>query len=817
MDVCQDGGHKITVTGWAYDPDSPSKSINVHVCVYKADGTTLYTDQTLTADRPRSDVNNSQGITGNHGFSTVIPISDTGTYRVKVVALDYNGDGDSQIGSTTSVTVTGSSPQSSLELCQGNDGSITVRGWAFDPDEPSASIGVQVAVYQENGTTLYVPVQELVADQPRSDVNNTYQIKGNHGFSATIPVDASGVYKVKVYAVDFTNDDNLQIGSTVTVYAAKTTTVSIGNAYSYSDYSPISYRNYSLTQQIYTAGEIGMTGTITSIAFRFDQAFTMSGIQIYLKQTDKSSFNGSRDLVDVTIDDMVYQGVYSSQSDGWATINLDRPFVYDGKSNLMVCCYDPVKGNNTGPHCSQHITDDNMRVYMESDSILPDITNTINFIGSSGVSSMRNDIRFNFRIPSSAMIGDNSTGYSQYCPFSPTNNYSLSQQIYTAGEIGDKAGTISSIAFRFDQAFSIGGAQIYLIHTDKSSFTNSNDLVPFSAEDMVFKGDITAQGAGWKTILFDTPFEYDGVSNLVVCCFDPVEGNSNGNPGCSNHLTGDIQCIFHTSDNRIPGIGVQSMNIDKNTTTLRNDIQFNMEPDIFPKPANLRPDGSTTSSVTLRWDAPSGASPTHYTYQYKTSSTSWTDETSVNNTSVTVSGLTPTTAYHFRVRAYYQDSSSKYVTTTATTRHSAVVARKAIFYGEEKYVATFYEESSPCVLPEWAVAYAVSKESSTEYIFQRFGYGDDRVIPADTPVVIVADKLPSDTGDTKEIPISAHPSWVVDNRFNSLKASSSPITVTNGMIDGKTVYVLGVKNGTAAFYKFSGNTIPAGKAYLLEK
>lgn len=45
------------------------------------------------------------------------------------------------------------------------------------------------------------------------------------------------------------------------------------------------YYNYSMTQQIYTAAEIGREGYITSISFLYDysDAFTMQGVQVYLQ------------------------------------------------------------------------------------------------------------------------------------------------------------------------------------------------------------------------------------------------------------------------------------------------------------------------------------------------------------------------------------------------------------------------------------------------------------------------------------------------------------------------------------------------------
>ena len=51
-----------------------------------------------------------------------------------------------------------------------------------------------------------------------------------------------------------------------------------------------SYYNYSLTQQLYTASEIGQSGIISSIAFYNDGSEQMRNYTIFMVNTTKSSF-----------------------------------------------------------------------------------------------------------------------------------------------------------------------------------------------------------------------------------------------------------------------------------------------------------------------------------------------------------------------------------------------------------------------------------------------------------------------------------------------------------------------------------------------
>lgn len=103
--------------------------------------------------------------------------------------------------------------------------------------------------------------------------------------------------------------------------------------------------------------------------------------------------------------------------------------------------------------------------------------------------------------------------------------YSLSQQIYTSDEIG-MAGYISSIAFEYivNESFSIESVQVYMKNVSKSYFESNTDMVSLDGATKVFEGTFTVQGPGWVTIQFDTPFFYDGTSNLLLCCYDPTEG-----------------------------------------------------------------------------------------------------------------------------------------------------------------------------------------------------------------------------------------------------------------------------------------------------
>ena len=97
---------------------------------------------------------------------------------------------------------------------------------------------------------------------------------------------------------------------------------------------------YSYTQQIYTAEEIGMAGTINSItlwmygnANLYEMPF-----DIYMVETDKDEFLLTTDWETVTADDIVYSGtvtVHNTEAEAF-TFDLDTPFSYSGEGNLLI-------------------------------------------------------------------------------------------------------------------------------------------------------------------------------------------------------------------------------------------------------------------------------------------------------------------------------------------------------------------------------------------------------------------------------------------------------------------------------------------------
>ena len=181
--------------------------------------------------------------------------------------------------------------------------------------------------------------------------------------------------------------------------------------YTYANMPVVMYYNYSLTQQIYTAAELGNTaGIITSIAFdyAYTEPFSMAGMKVYMKNINKTSFDSDTDMVDLSDATMVYDGSFAASEAGWVTLQLQTPFFYNGTSNLLLCCYDPTNGYPGYDYKFRSTPADGPYCYLSyfGDNAIPDL-NDISFYSASKFRDIhRNNIRLTFNTNIQSMVHD---------------------------------------------------------------------------------------------------------------------------------------------------------------------------------------------------------------------------------------------------------------------------------------------------------------------------------------------------------------------------------------------------------------------------
>ena len=136
-----------------------------------------------------------------------------------------------------------------------------------------------------------------------------------------------------------------------------------------------------------------------------------------------------------------------------------------------------------------------------------------------------------------------------------------------------------------------------------------------------------------------------------------------------------------------------------------------------------------------------------------------------------------------------------------------VTASPATIWGDDVYVSTFYSGTTSYALPADAYAYTAELDGES-VVFYRIGV-EGNVIPAGTAAIIVSKSSSVELSGLYSTAVTAKDG-------NILEGSDTDVTVSAGKVDSKIPYVLGVSGGTLGLYRFSGDSIPAGKAYYLK-
>lgn len=140
---------------------------------------------------------------------------------------------------------------------------------------------------------------------------------------------------------------------------------------------------------------------------------------------------------------------------------------------------------------------------------------------------------FTFTTVTPGQIGDGD-GDNSYFPIYSCYGYNYSQQIYLASELTGtlepNATLITEIRFK---PTSLPGSPanftdwvVYLGNTSQNLFANSTSWISADNMEEVFSGQLTFGANEWVSIVLDTPFAWDGISNLVVGIDENTAGYS---------------------------------------------------------------------------------------------------------------------------------------------------------------------------------------------------------------------------------------------------------------------------------------------------
>ena len=173
---------------------------------------------------------------------------------------------------------------------------------------------------------------------------------------------------------------------------ATRTEVTIGEGATTNNYLPTYiFYNYSLTEQIYTAAELGAAGTINSVSFFNTGSEAVRDITVYMANTTKNVFADNFDWQAMTAADKVFEGTVIFESNDWTTITFSTPFAYNGTSNIILAVDDNTGDYQSSISFKADNTDTQMALRVYSDGTNYDPASPSNYSGTT--MSVRNQIK----------------------------------------------------------------------------------------------------------------------------------------------------------------------------------------------------------------------------------------------------------------------------------------------------------------------------------------------------------------------------------------------------------------------------------------
>ena len=110
-------------------------------------------------------------------------------------------------------------PIGAVDKIEGNQGSISVYGWAYDLDDINASLEIHVYIGGEAGSGAECHVINAAEASP-----DLSPVVGNHRFASTIETSLEGNQPVYIYAINIGSGENILIGSGNAVITQKNIT-----------------------------------------------------------------------------------------------------------------------------------------------------------------------------------------------------------------------------------------------------------------------------------------------------------------------------------------------------------------------------------------------------------------------------------------------------------------------------------------------------------------------------------------------------------------------------------------------------------------
>lgn len=206
---------------------------------------------------------------------------------------------------------------------------------------------------------------------------------------------------------------------------------------------------------------------------------------------------------------------------------------------------------------------------------------------------------------------NNTAGFPN--PFPDGNDASRQQYLYLASELragGMMAGKITEIRFYKQIIFAAMTLDAYEISMGLTNQTtlNNSSWVPTTTVVLPSSSYAVPTPTGWMTLALTTPFDWDGVQNVVVdiCVGQPATSRT-ANPTI-NYMTTSFNSSHSSAQNGVStGCGSSSLTTT-GTQTWRPSTQFKYVPNCIA-PDSIEIYNITASSADVRWPASISGTP----------------------------------------------------------------------------------------------------------------------------------------------------------------------------------------------------------------
>ncbi|MCX7954305.1 MAG: fibronectin type III domain-containing protein [Bacteroidales bacterium] len=234
-------------------------------------------------------------------------------------------------------------------------------------------------------------------------------------------------------------------------------------------------------------------------------------------------------------------------------------------------------------------------------------------------------------------------------PYGTWYKNSRHQILLLASELqgaGLTAGNITAIAFNVASVNNCSAMPNYTIkmkHTSATSVTSTFDNSGFTT---VYTSPSFMPTTGWNTHTFNTPFTWNGTSNILIdICFSMV---SNYTQNASTYYTSTptSMTVYYASDT-YTACGTTSSGIPLNS---RPNIRITGQAASCTPPSNINITQLTSSSITFNWSS----NAPQFQIEYGPQGFTQGNGTLINNvtdSTYTITGLNPTTTYDIYIRS----------------------------------------------------------------------------------------------------------------------------------------------------------------------